>query len=168
MSAPVDVRRVLPGDWPASKALRLESLLDTPVAYMETYADAVAQPDAVWQARAARGAVGGDAFQVMAWEGSRPVGNAIGFLDRGDVLLAAVYVAPTHRGRGLLDRLLEQVADWAREQGAPQLRLLVHETNSRAQRAYTRLGFSLTGHREPYPLDPTTDELEMALRLPAA
>ena len=43
-----------------------------------------------------------------------------------------------------------------------RLRLLVHETNGSAQRAYERLGFVVTGHREPYPLDPATDEVELA------
>ena len=58
--------------------------------------------------------------------------------------------------------MVEQVAAWAGGQGARRLRLLVHESNVPAQRAYARLGFVETGHREPYPLDPTTDEVEMA------
>jgi len=31
--------------------------------------------------------------------------------------------------------------------------------------AYSRLGFLPTGHREPYPLDVTTQEVELALPL---
>lgn len=158
----IAVRRVRRKDWPALKALRLEALQDTPIAYCESYADAVREPDTTWQDRAARGAAGGPAYQVLAWDGGRPVATATGFPEGGDAVLAAVYVAPDLRGRGLLDRLVEQIADWARGQGARRLRLLVHETNLPAQRAYERLDFAMTGHREPYPLDPSTDELEMA------
>ena len=45
------------------------------------------------------------------------------------------------------------------------LRLEVHEDNGPARAAYARLGFADTGVRRPYPLDPTGDELEMALDL---
>jgi ribosomal protein S18 acetylase RimI-like enzyme len=43
--------------------------------------------------------------------------------------------------------------------------LLVHESNDGAAAAYSRLGFLPTGHREPYPLDVTTQEVELALPL---
>ena len=155
------VRRVVPADWPALKVLRLEALQDSPIAYCEAYADAVDLPDERWAARAARGAVGGDSFQVLARHGEQPVATCVGYREGADAGLAAVYVASAWRGRGLLDRLVDEVVGWARSTGAPRLRLLVHETNGPAQRAYERLGFSVTGYREPYPLDPSTDEVEM-------
>ena len=164
LRAGVVVRRVEPHEWPALKALRLEALQDTPVAFCEAYADAVEAPDSEWQHRAARGAVGGDSIQVLAWEHDVPVATSVGYLDAGDAVLAAVYVTPARRGHGLLDVLVEQVAAWAREQGAARLRLLVHESNAPAARAYARLGFVVTGHREPYPLGPG-DEVERALPL---
>ncbi len=159
------VERVTPADWPALRALRLEALQDAPVAFCEAYADAVRQPDESWQARAARGAVGGDSFQVLAWDGEAAAATSVGFLAGDDAVLAAVYVTPAWRGHGLLDRMVEQVVTWGREQGAARLRLLVHESNAPATVAYARLGFLVTGHREPYPLDPATDEVEMARAL---
>ena len=158
----VVLRRVVPDDWPALKALRLEALQDCPVAFCERYADAVREPDERWLARTARGADGGDSFQVLAWLRDLPVATSVGFVDGDDAVLAAVYVTPACRGRGLLDAMVEQVAAWARERSCGRLRLLVHETNLPAQRAYERLGFTPTGHREPYPLDPATDEVELA------
>ena len=157
----VEVRRVTADDWAALRDLRLGALQDSPIAFCEAYADAVALPDERWQARTARGAVGGDSFQVAAWVDARPVATCVGYREGDDAGLAGVYVSPSWRGRGLLDRLLEEVVGWARDQGAPRLRLLVHESNVSAQRAYERLGFSVTGYREPYPLDPSTDEVEM-------
>lgn len=161
----VEVRRITAEDWPASRSLRLEALQDTPIAYCERYADAVRVSDDGWRARAARGAEGGDALQVLAWLRDLPVATSVGFLEGGDAVLAAVYVTPACRGHGLLDAMVEQVAAWARERSCPRLRLLVHETNAPARRAYERLGFVPTGHREPYPLDPATEEVELALDL---
>ena len=158
----VEVRRVTAEDWAGLRDLRLGALDDSPLAFCEAYADAVVLPDERWQERAARGAVGGDSFQVAAWVGGRPVATCTGFRDGDDAVLAGVYVTPTWRGRGLLDRLVDEVDGWARTAGAPRLRLLVHETNAQAQRAYERLGFAVTGHREPYPLDPSTDEVELS------
>ena len=158
---PLDIRRVRLADWPQLRALRLEALEDTPIGFMETLADAVTQPDETWQARAARGAEGGDSFQVMAWDEGRPVGNCVCFLRDGAAWLAAVYVAPGHRGTGLLGELAERCAGWGREQGMRMLRLEVHEQNARARAAYERLGFVDTGGRAPYPLPPGGQELIM-------
>jgi RimJ/RimL family protein N-acetyltransferase len=143
------------------RALRLEALADTPIGFLEELSAAQALPDEAWQARVARGVEGGASFQVLAWDAGRPVGNCVCFLRDGAAWLAGVYVSPPHRGNGLLGELAERCAAWAREQGAPVLRLEVHEDNLRAQRAYTRLGFAATGHRQPYDPDPSRDELVM-------
>ena len=163
--AEVEVRRVVPEDWPALRALRLEALEDTPIAYCEALDAARALDDDAWRARAARGAVGGDSVQVLALRAGEPVATAVGFVEDGRAWLAAVYVTPAERGRALLARLLEPVAAWARGQGCAELVLEVHEDNARARSAYARLGFVDTGRRRPYPLDPSGDELEMALVL---
>ena len=161
----VELRRVVLDDWPALKALRLEALQDSPIAFCERYADAVRETDDGWLARTARGAEGGDSFQVLAVLRGLPVSTSVGYVDGGDAVLAGVYVTPACRGHGLLDAMVEHVAAWARERSCPRLRLLVHEANAEARRAYERLGFVPTGHREPYPLDPATDEVELARAL---
>ena len=164
----LELRRVTTADWRALRHLRLAALLDEPTAYCERWSDAAALDDDAWRTRAARGAEGGDSFQVMAWDGARPVATAVGFVEEHAVLrtpvawLVAVHVAPDLRGRGLVERLVDAVAGWAREQGAPALHLEVHEANARAQAAYRRLGFTDTGRRRPYPLDAGARELELA------
>ena len=163
----VTVRRVEPDDWPRLRALRLEALEDTPLGFLETLEAAQALDDAGWQARAARGAEGGDSVQVLAFDGERAVGTCVAFLsDEGDAWLAAVYVTPSHRGAGLLARLVEPCAAWARARGADGLLLEVHEDNPRAQTAYERLGFVRTGATTPYPLGP--GGCEVVMRLPLA
>lgn len=143
------------------RALRLEALADTPIAYLETLEQALAMDDAGWQARAARGAEEGDSFQVLAFVEDRAVGTTVCFVRDGAAWLAAVYVSPASRGHGLLATLVAPCLDWARQQGQEVVRLEVHEDNTRAQAAYARLGFVEAGERRPYPLDPSREELTM-------
>ncbi|HVM26080.1 MAG TPA: GNAT family N-acetyltransferase [Mycobacteriales bacterium] len=164
----LDLRRVTTADWRAVRHLRLAALADLPMAYCERWSDAAALDDEAWRSRAARGAEGGDSFQVMAFDGARPVATATSYVDDAGAHLVSVHVAPDRRGAGLLERLVDAVVGWASGQGAEVLLLEVHEQNHRARAAYRRLGFTETGSRRPYPLDPAADELEMALRLPAA
>ena len=163
----VTVRRVVAADWSELRRLRLAALADTPIAYLETLAEAELLPDSAWQVRVARGAEGGDSLQVLALDGDRAVGTSVSFTSDGRAWLAAVYLDPAWRGRGLLGRLLQPCAAWAWAHGFDQLALEVHEDNPRAQAAYARLGFGVTGVRRPYPLDPTREEREMVLVLPS-
>jgi RimJ/RimL family protein N-acetyltransferase len=163
LSAPVEIRRIRPEDWPELKALRLEALADTPIGFLETLDAARELPDEAWQMRAARGAQDGDPFrdslQVMAWDGGRAVGTCASFLRDGAAWLAAVYVSPAYRARGLLGELVDECATWARGRSMGVLRLGVHEDNGRARAAYAKLGFVETGERQPYDLDRSREEL---------
>jgi RimJ/RimL family protein N-acetyltransferase len=162
---PAEIRRVRPEDWPRTRSLRLEALADTPIGFLETLELAQQLDDEAWQARAARGAEGDESFQVVAWDGGRPLGTCVSFVGDGRAWLAAVYVTPAARGRGLLGALVRRCADWARERDQPELVLEVHEDNLRARRAYEKLGFVESGATRPYPLDPSRSELEMVLPL---
>ncbi len=54
----VGVCRVRPQDWAAWRAIRLEALADTPLAFQERHADALAKTDAQWQERTTVAAAG--------------------------------------------------------------------------------------------------------------
>ena len=54
----------------------------------------------------------------------------------------SLFIVPEHRGRGLVELLLDQLADVARAAGALDLRLYAHKANRRALEAYRRCGFS--------------------------
>jgi ribosomal protein S18 acetylase RimI-like enzyme len=58
----------------------------------------------------------------------------------------SLFVAPAHRGRGLVELLLNHLAAEARSAGALDLRMYAHESNARALRVYERCGFA----RAPY------------------
>jgi ribosomal protein S18 acetylase RimI-like enzyme len=53
----------------------------------------------------------------------------------------SLFIIPEHRGRGLVDLLLDEVAEEARAAGAVDLRLYAHGSNQRALEAYRRCGF---------------------------
>ena len=161
------VRPSVEADWPAYRALRLEMLLDTPIAFLETYETAQRHTDEHWRRRAANASPTSRLFAAVDPDG-RWLGTMGGFhaATSPDPHLVGVYVTPSFRGReqGLTDALLDAVVDWARERSG-RLLLEVHEANASAIRYYERRGFAFTGRSQPYPLDRSAAELEMALEL---
>ncbi len=73
--------------------------------------------------------------------------------------LTSLWVDPIARGRGVGDRLVTAVVEWAKEAGFVQVLLAVKVGNSRAEALYARNGFIR--------IDTATraDEFEMSLRL---
>lgn len=55
--------------------------------------------------------------------------------------IQSIFIGAEHRGRGVLQRLIDHLAGAARAGGALDLRLYVHSSNTRALRAYRRCGF---------------------------
>lgn len=148
------VRRVTADDWPEVKALRLRALADeaAPIAFLDTLENASAMPDEFWQDRADTATGEGAIVQVVAvtdageWAGSVSVLALAGPTEPG--LVVGVYVAPEHRGAGIIDALLESAGEWARERDLPALDLGVHADNARAQAVYSRCGFVRIGETE--------------------
>jgi len=158
------VRRIRPEDAARMRALRLEMLADTPLAFLETLADAAAKPHTEFADRITRNATGDYCAQFIAEADGRLVGHAGGIAAPEEpklTVIFAVYVTPAHRGTGVLARLVDGVAGWSRAVGRPELLLEVVVGNDRALRAYERLGFVDTGVRMPHPNIPVLTELQM-------
>ncbi|OLB67410.1 MAG: GNAT family N-acetyltransferase [Actinobacteria bacterium 13_2_20CM_2_72_6] len=160
----VTVRRVRPEDAARVKAIRLEMLVDSPLAFLERIDEAAAKPHAQYQARIALVATDPDSAQFIAEEDGRIIGHAGGWAPSGTggiTLIFAVYVTPARRGTGVLKQLVDVVAEWSRAMGRPRLELEVIVGNDRAVRAYQRIGFSDTGKRAPHPTIPVLTEMVM-------
>jgi GNAT superfamily N-acetyltransferase len=166
-SVEFEVRRMIEDDWERYRAIRLEMLADTPSAFGETLASAESRDEVAWRDRLA--ASQGDSSVRFAavltsgdWSGA--IGGYIK-LNAGPGLVG-VYVAPRFRGddRGVTSALIAAVEDWARGH-ADSIRLDVHESNTRARKAYAKRGYVETGHTQPYPLDPMQFEVEMVKQL---
>jgi ribosomal protein S18 acetylase RimI-like enzyme len=158
------VRRVTVDDTARVRALRLEMLADTPLAFLETLAQAAARSHAEYRRRVAQFAAGDERAQFIAERDGRVVGQVGGLVlppNPATTVVFAVYVTPACRGSGVLELLIEAVAVWSRAAGRPQLLLEVVTGNARALRAYQRIGFTDTGQRLPHPIIPGLTELVM-------
>lgn len=157
----VIVRRVREDDWARLRALRLEALRDpvAHLAFLEDLDEALARPDAFWRDRTRSAASGGAVCQVVAVDAADElVGTLTALVSepgepdyRGHVgtdrraSVVGVYVRPSHRGEGVLARLLAAAEEWLVDAGVPRARLHVHEQNERARRAYLRCGYTDAG-----------------------
>lgn len=159
---PLRIVGITEADWRQVRDLRLQALADTPYAYLETFVHAVGQTEDDWRERARR-SEGPDQVGFAAVDGDRWVGTMRAVLIDGDPVLQSVFVAPSHRGRaaGVADALLDAIETWVLDRGFTELFLDVHEDNARAQALYRRRGYEATGRRQPYPLNPTQQELQM-------
>lgn len=82
------------------------------------------------------------------WLAAREAGQLVGFahghpLEAGDYKLDKLYVAVDLQRRGLGGRLIDAVAERAREQGHRRLVLRVNRGNQRAIDAYLKQGFQV-------------------------
>jgi GNAT superfamily N-acetyltransferase len=158
------VHRVTPDDAARMRALRLEMLADSPLAFLETLAQAAARPHADYRRRIVQASAGHGLAQFVADPGGRLIGHAGGTVlpeEPHVTVVFAVYITPAHRGSGVLAELIEAVAAWSRAAGRLELMLEVVVGNDHAVRAYERLGFTDTGVRVPHPVVPALTELQM-------
>jgi GNAT superfamily N-acetyltransferase len=56
--------------------------------------------------------------------------------------LGFMYVRPEHRGKGVNQKILDRLLDWAKERGLVEARLEVYNENQPAVRAYEKAGFT--------------------------
>jgi RimJ/RimL family protein N-acetyltransferase len=175
------VHRVTPADAARMRALRLEMLADSPLAFLETLAQAAARPHEDYRRRIIQASTGRQVAQFVADPESkgpeskgpestgpeshgRLIGHAGGTVlpeEPGVTVVFAVYITPDSRGGPVLGELIEAVAAWSRASGRDELMLEVVVGNDRAVRAYRRLGFAETGVRVPHPVLPALTELQM-------
>lgn len=146
MSGASVIRRGVPDDWQASKALRLRALAESPAAFSSTLEREVAFDDDVWRTRLERATTffGIDAAGAF-------VGTVTGIADPHEANsreVVAMWVAPERRDEGIGRALLDAVVEWARTEGAASIALWVADGNDPARRLYESSGFVDTGQRD--------------------
>ncbi len=160
------IRRVRPDEVDVYRAFRLRALADSPEAFGDSYALAIARPPEFWHERVAQTAAGVDSVLMVAVDAATDawLGMTGCFVEDpsdGSALVVSVWVAPEARRRRLARRLLDAVVDWARERGIGTLRLWVTESNDRARSLYAGAGFTPSGEVQPLPSKPTLQEIQM-------
>jgi ribosomal protein S18 acetylase RimI-like enzyme len=160
-----EIRRLAPDGWATLRQVRLAALADAPAAFSSTLDRELGLDEQRWRERIE------SAAWFLAWQAGRPVGMVAGFAGAADAAdrpgrrwhLVSMWVSPRARGRGTADRLVEEVATCARQDGADMLVLWVTDVNARGRAFYRRMGFRSTGRRQLVrPTEPDHWEEELA------
>jgi GNAT superfamily N-acetyltransferase len=152
-----EVRQLLPDDWALFREIRVRALHDAPAAFGSTAAEAERRSEQEWRRMMAARAV----FAAIGSSGA--IGLAAGIIEQPlEAELISMWVDPAWRGLGVGDALVKEVEGWTARRGIGQLRLWVAEGNDRAERFYSRLGFSRTGRLQPMP-EPRSERLEFEM-----
>ena len=140
----LDVRVLAPGDWHVLRTIRLRALAESPHAFTSHY-----HRESRWNEHQWRRCLD-SAHWIVAVEGDQLIGLA-GLVDchPEQQHIESIWVAPTHRNRGVFRSLLDDLIEIARRAGLTDLWLWVLEDNVCARSAYERLGFEWTGERQP-------------------
>lgn len=139
----VRVRRAVPGDEAILRDLRLQAMADAPEAFGSNRERELRRTTADWRRWMAPGAT----FLLEA--GGAPSGLVAVAREAADssvMNLMAMWVAPSLRGTGAAERLVEAVRAFAESEGGRLVRLEVIKANGRAQALYRKCGFVPTGH----------------------
>ena len=149
------------------KAVRLRALKDSPASFGSTFAGESQLTDEQWLTRTTRLVQGRDAG-FFAMDDGNYAGLALCFTlpdDPQKAELISMWVAPEYRRRGVGRLLIDTVIAWAIERGIETLVLMVTGVNRAGIEFYRKLGFTETGHTEPYPNDSTILEYEMSRQI---
>lgn len=159
----MSTRLLTADDWRQLRALRLTALKDSPGAFLSTYEEQRDWTEPDWRTEAARG------VWLVRVADDRPVG-LLGATPESDIAasdryLSYLWVAPSHRGRGVAQELVREMLARLRAAEVERAWLWVLGENDSARRLYEELGFVSTGERQPLKKDPSRFEERMTLSL---
>lgn len=100
-----------------------------------------------------------DAELVVAATGDTVIGFAVLWCVLDQAELGNVAVSREWRGRGVGERLVEEMVHRAARRNATEIFLEVRPSNTVARRLYERLGFGMVGRRRNYYQEPVEDAL---------
>jgi ribosomal protein S18 acetylase RimI-like enzyme len=159
MESALKLRFLSPRDWQVLRTARLRALLDSPYAFTSSFASESAWGEAEWRR------LFDAATWIVAYEDENVIGLAASVREPQRSAMRhfeSIWVAPTHRRRGVFRALLHGLAEMECGLGVTDLLLWVLEDNDTAQLAYEALGFEPTGERQ---LLPALGRFERRLRL---
>ncbi len=138
----VVVNRAEPDHWQRLRDVRLAGLGESPEMFGSSVAREQAFDEAEWRTRAARPAT------FIASRDGVDVGMAGVYESDDGWSIAGMWIAPTARGTGVVETLVQACESVAKAAGATAVALGVMEDNPRGRSAYLRLGYEFTGVRE--------------------
>lgn len=135
------VRTLSPAEFEVLRDTYLRMLADSPSSFNADFDDEAGRDAASWR----------EMLVARTWFVAEDDGEVVGLVCGGEPrrepdpsvrVLRSLWVAPTHRGQGVADALVDAVVTWAKSQGASVLNLFALEDASRAHAFYERYGFA--------------------------
>jgi GNAT superfamily N-acetyltransferase len=146
----MQIRRIQPADAMALKQIRLQALVQEPLAFAMSASQATQWSDDQWAQLASRNSDGVPTI-MLAQVGTELVGMVGCHIDASPKMahcgmVWGMYVAQTHRKQGIARQLLQAVIDHGREHHLQMLKLSVTTTQTSALHGYLRAGFVQYAH----------------------
>jgi ribosomal protein S18 acetylase RimI-like enzyme len=143
----VEIQRLATHEGLRLREVRLRALRDAPEAFCSTLADTESRPAESWTEQLAElptfvAVVAGEDVGMVRVVPGLGAGAGTG---QSAATLASLWVAPSARGEGVGEALIDAVITWARATGFQTLDLEVIDDNTPAIALYARKGFSPTG-----------------------
>ena len=164
-----EVRPIRSDEWKRLRAVWFDALADAPGSFITTLEEAREFPDSQWQERARNGARGDDQITVIAVDGDRTVGMAVGLKRSSPPLdvvpIVSVFVSTSARRRGVGRELVAAIESWAHDSGRVFTSLWVVDTDDGAIRFYESLGYLSTRDRQLIRVPPKRWETRFEKRL---
>jgi len=149
-NGPVTIRLAQVEDAARLRALRLEGLADSPIAFAADYDRSAVEPVERWAQRINEYAQGNQSVIYLAEAGDQLIGmTGLGRghwqkTEHGGVIWG-VFVQPAWRGLHLAEALIEACISWGQALGMTVVKLGVVTDNAPAIRCYLRCGFTVYG-----------------------
>lgn len=159
------LHRVLPDQWEAYKAIRLEALQTNPEMFGSNYAKESQYTTQEWRA-----ALESDKRAMFVlYAGEEMIGVTGVVLTKDDdskAALIASFIKPEYRGQGLARLFYQARIDWAKEKGCECVLVSHREGNDRSRNANQHFGFEYTDKEESiWPDGTLADKLNYCLKL---
>jgi len=148
----VQLKELLVSNWREYKAIRLQSLRDSPDAFGSTYESAAILTSDQWKSRLNVIPNSPDRLTIVATSEESCVGLVFSVREStygSSANLYQMWVDPEFRGAGVGTALIDSVKKWAAEKGIDKLLLDVTTTNTEAMSLYLSAGFKPAGINEP-------------------
>ncbi len=158
----LSVRQTTEEDWCELKALRLESLTESPESFGLTLSAASVYTEAQWKDRAGNRT---PPTYFIAHDADVPIGLVGGVMINSAFNLIAMWVAPSHRSRGIGRALVRKLLSFAKSRGESEVSLMVSPLNATAYSLYKRMGFVSTEYFEPLESDPNINLQRMTAKI---
>jgi len=163
----MEVRRLRKNEGDVFRALRLSALRESPLAFGGSYEAERSLPPSEFSSVAEDRAISERDAIFVATNEAEFVGLISAFFDNesDEPFISSMWIAPSHRRKGLGAMLVRTAQLWLASLGAEEVYAWVTSTNTNAITFYESLGFEATDTTKQLPSNPSLVERLYILRI---